>query len=128
MQNLTRAIRPSYTLQCLQRWLNLVLELIVATIAVGVVAIAILLRGSTTGGEIGVALNLIIVTNTTLVKLVEAFTTLEVSLGTIARLKTLEAQTPQEDQPREKQVPKGNWPSKGEIHIENLTAGYRCVT
>jgi hypothetical protein len=41
---------PFYLLLCLQRWLNVVLDLLVAGIAVGVISLAIVLRGIMTGG------------------------------------------------------------------------------
>jgi ATP-binding cassette, subfamily C (CFTR/MRP), member 1 len=72
---------------CLQRWLNIVLDLVVAGIAVGVISIAIAFRGTMTGGQIGVALNMILLANKTLLTLVTSFTNLEISLGAIARLK-----------------------------------------
>ncbi|KAL1844640.1 hypothetical protein VTK73DRAFT_2124 [Phialemonium thermophilum] len=49
--------RPYYLLFCVQRWLNLVLDLIVAAEAVLVVGLALGLRGSTTAGLLGVSLN-----------------------------------------------------------------------
>ena len=49
--------RPHYLLYCIQRWLNLVLDLIVAAEAVVVVAFAVGLRTSTSAGLLGVSLN-----------------------------------------------------------------------
>ena len=49
--------RPYYLLYCVQRWLNLVLDLIVAAEAVVVVGLALGLRTSTTAGLLGVSLN-----------------------------------------------------------------------
>jgi hypothetical protein len=51
---------------CLQRWLNLVLDLIAAAVAIGIIAIAVRLRGQISGGQVGVALNIMLVANTTL--------------------------------------------------------------
>jgi ABC-type multidrug transport system fused ATPase/permease subunit len=49
--------RPAYLLYCIQRWLNLVLDLIVAAEAVLVLGLAFGLRSSTTAGLLGVSLN-----------------------------------------------------------------------
>lgn len=49
--------RPYYLLYCIQRWLNLVLDLIVAAEAVLVVGLALGLKASTTAGLLGVSLN-----------------------------------------------------------------------
>lgn len=103
------------------------LDLIVSGIAIGVILIAITWRSETSAANIGVSLNLIIVVNTTLVRLVESFTKIEVSLGAIARLKEVEARTPKEDKPWEDQVPDVSWPDKGCLALSNLSAGYEYV-
>jgi ATP-binding cassette subfamily C (CFTR/MRP) protein 1 len=119
------SLQPRYALMCVQRWLSLVLNLIVSGIAIGLIALAVKWRGTTTGGDIGAALNLIMVANTTLVRLVQAWTSLEVSLGAIARLRHVQLHTPQEDLPEEDLVTYAGWPTKGEAHIADLDAGYR---
>ncbi|KAM0247602.1 hypothetical protein ACHAQJ_009794 [Trichoderma viride] len=118
------SLQPRYALMCVQRWLSLVLNLIVSGIAVGLIALAVKWRGTTTGGDIGAALNLIMVANTTLVRLVESWASLEVSLGAIARLRNVQLYTPREDLPEEDLVIYAGWPTKGEAHIADLDAGY----
>jgi len=97
----------------------------IAAIATGIIAIAVVLKGSTTGGQIGVALNLILVANTTLLRLVESWATLEISLGAIARIKSLEIETPKEDKPSEVMEPVETWPSSGEVDFQNVTVAYK---
>lgn len=53
----------------------------VAAIATGLVTLAVLLRGTTTAGQIGMALNIVLAANATLLGLVESWTNLEISLG-----------------------------------------------
>jgi ATP-binding cassette subfamily C (CFTR/MRP) protein 1 len=48
---------PCYLLFCIQRWLNLVLDLIVATLAVIVIALAVNMRTSTSASRLGLSLN-----------------------------------------------------------------------
>ncbi|KKY32101.1 putative atp-binding cassette [Diaporthe ampelina] len=116
--------RPFYLLLCLQRWLNVVLNLLIAAIAVGTIGLAVLYRDSTTGGQVGMALNVILVANTTLLSLVGAWTDLEISLGAVARLKEADTETPREDRPGECSVPPSKWPNRGEIVLSGLTAAY----
>ena len=114
--------RPEYLLMSLQRWLNIVLDLMAAAIATGVIAIAVLMRGRVSGGQVGVALNIMLVANSTLLKLVSNWTALEVSLGAVSRTRMLEKTTPSE-WGSTADVPEG-WPSRGEVKIEGVTASY----
>ncbi|KAI0147916.1 ABC transporter [Hypoxylon sp. NC0597] len=116
--------KPFYLLLCLQCWLRIVLDLLVAGIAVGIIALAVVLRHTTSGGEVGVALNIVLVANTTLLRLIESWTNLEISLGAIARIKSLEDEVPSEDQPSETSVPPETWPPLGAVEFRNLTASY----
>ncbi|OKL59922.1 hypothetical protein UA08_04651 [Talaromyces atroroseus] len=116
--------RPEFLLLCLQRWLNIVLDLLAAAIATCVVAIAVAFRGRVSGAQVGIALNIMLVANTTLLKFVENWTTLETSLGAVARLKTLEEITPCEGAKTENLDPPENWPPKGHIEFTNITASY----
>lgn len=88
---------------------------------------AVVIRGQTTGGQVGVALNAVLLANTTLLKLVEYWTDLEISLGAIARLKALEATTPSEDEDEGGLGPPRNWPSEGRIEFKSVTAAYRSA-
>ena len=102
----------------------------VAALAVGVIALAIGLMGTVSGGQIGVALNIILVVNTTLMRVVECYTDLELSLGAIARLKNLEATVSSEDasddghQSLETTI---YWPKPGAVEMNNVTAAYGLV-
>ncbi|KAF5122543.1 ABC transporter gloK [Metarhizium anisopliae] len=115
---------PLYLLSSLQRWLNLVLDLMIATISVTIIVLALFLRSTTTGAAVGIALNIILVTNTTIVRLVESWADFEVSLGAIERLKTLDEEIQKEDRPGEDNIPETSWPQRGEIVIDHVTAAY----
>ncbi len=116
--------RPFYLLLCLQRWLNVVLDGLVATVAIAIIWLAVALE-SVTGAQIGVALNVILVANTTLLSLVGAWTNLEISLGAVARLREAEKDTPREDLPQETTEPDASWPSAGEVKFVDVTAAYK---
>ena len=108
----------------IQRWLNLALDLLVAALAVMVISLAVGLKGSTTGGQIGIALNVVLGFNAVLLRLVETWTGLETSLGAIARLKNFENDTIPEDQPCESSEPSESWPQHGAIEFRNVSASY----
>lgn len=75
---------------CIQCWLNLVLDLLVAAVGVVVIVLAVLLPQMTSPGTIGVALNNVLGFNQALAALIDSWTQLETSLGAIARVKNLE--------------------------------------
>ncbi|KJZ76224.1 hypothetical protein HIM_04306 [Hirsutella minnesotensis 3608] len=122
--SLDQSLRPFYVLLCLQRWLNLVLDLIVSAIAVGIIYFAVSRDGSTSGSDLGVALNLVLVANTTLIRLIESWTGLEISLGAIARIKHVQSDTPSEELLAKNVEPDSSWPSRGELQIENVSVSH----
>lgn len=101
------------------------LDLLAAGIAVSLITLAIALRGSVSGGQIGMALNVVLVANTTLLKLVESWTGLEVALGAVARVRALEREVEPEDVVGETFSLVDNWPTRGEIEITDITAVYK---
>ncbi|KAI1875114.1 uncharacterized protein JN550_002543 [Neoarthrinium moseri] len=118
--------KPFYFLFCLQRWLNIVLDMLVAAVAVGVISLAVILKGTTTGGQIGLALNMVLVANTTLLRLVQSWTNLEISLGAISRLKTLQETVSSEDQYSDaaEAFLDNPWPEPGVVELNGITASY----
>jgi len=116
-----------FLLLCLQRWLNVVLDLLIACLAVGLIWLAVALRGTTSGAEIGIALNVIILVNATLLNLVSHWTNMEIALGGVARLKDAEETTPREEEPQEPQPLGEDWPSAGGVELVNVSAAYRFV-
>lgn len=117
--------RPEFLLLCLQRWLNIVLDLLGAAVATIVVFMAVVLGEHVSSAQIGIALNIMLVANTTLLKLVESWAALETSLGAIARLKGLEDSTPLEGGSVRTFDPPSTWPSKGQIELRNISASYQ---
>lgn len=124
VSRLNNSLRPEFYLLSLQRWLNIVLDLMATAIATLVVSTAVVLKDQTTGGQVGLALNILIVANTTLLRLVESWTTLEISLGAVSRLKILVNTTPSEGQGEEYWERPSGWPSKGRVEFKDITASY----
>ncbi|KAH7319081.1 putative ATP-binding cassette transporter [Rhexocercosporidium sp. MPI-PUGE-AT-0058] len=116
--------RPYYLLYCVQRWLVLVLDLIVAALALIVVALAVNLRESTSPGLLGVSLNNILAFTTSLSSLVTGWTLFETSLGAIARLSSFERDTKSERREGEDEKSPADWPHRGNIEFSDVTASY----
>ncbi|KAE8352698.1 P-loop containing nucleoside triphosphate hydrolase protein [Aspergillus coremiiformis] len=120
--------RPYYLLTCIQRWLSVVLDLLVTVLAVILTALATTLRSSTDPGKLGVSLTAVMVFNQTLQELVDSWTGLETSLGAIARTRSFELKTPSEHQVGENCIPAPDWPSRGAIDIQSVSASYDGTT
>lgn len=119
--------RPFYILFCIQRWLNLVLDLIVAAIAVIVIAIALSLRGSSSLSLLGIALFNIVNFSSTLQSLISEWTGLETSIGAVSRIRSYVREAKTEDLDTEIQSVPSSWPLHGEVEFINMTASYEYV-
>lgn len=124
INHLDRSQKPYYMLLSVQRWLNLVLNLMVTALAVIVVTLATQLRNTTTGGLLGIALSNILAFNQSVSNLVTHWTSLETSVGAVARVKTFSETVPSENKPGETQKPPSSWPENGSIQIENVSVTY----
>ncbi|KAK0387893.1 hypothetical protein NLU13_4138 [Sarocladium strictum] len=116
--------KPFYGMYCIQRWLQIVLDLFVAGMAVVLVSFALGMANTTSTGAIGLALVNLIGFNRTLTLLVDQWSELETSLGAIARLKWFYSSTPDENKPEEKEEPPAGWPACGSIEFRNVSASY----
>jgi ATP-binding cassette, subfamily C (CFTR/MRP), member 1 len=111
-----------YLMFGIQRWLNVVLDLLTAATAVVIVALAMGLRGTSSAGSIGVAMINVLGFNQTITALITAWTTMETSLGAIARIKNFEADTALED--HSEQSCSGlsmSWPDAGEVTMSEVS-------
>ncbi|KAI5358401.1 Putative AAA+ ATPase domain, ABC transporter type 1, transmembrane domain-containing protein [Septoria linicola] len=121
---LDKSQRAYYLMLCIQRWLNFVLALVTAAVAVIVVSMALLIPSASSAGAIGVSLLGILNFSWYLSYVINAWTALETSLGAIARCKNFEATTASEDLPNENAEPPADWPSRGVVDIRNISAAY----
>ena len=119
--------RPYYLLYCIQRWLNLVLDLLVACIAILLVAIATTLRGKSSSNYLGVALFSVVSFSDSLKQLITEWTQLETCIGAVSRIRSYAQRTPPEDLVIESASTPEHWLKDGEIEIRNLSASYECV-
>ncbi|KAI1930027.1 hypothetical protein LOZ60_001286 [Ophidiomyces ophidiicola] len=122
---LDRSQKPFYLLFSVQRWLTLVLDLLVAAIAALLIILVVKLRGTIGGGYAGVALLNIVQFSQSIKLLITFWTTLETHIGAIARIKVFNETMVPEDKESENSTPPTNWPGEGGIEFNNVSAEYR---
>lgn len=121
---LDQSQRPSYLLLCIQCWLAVVLDLLVAAVATMLIAIIVSLRHKIDAGLVGVGLLNVMSFNTSLSELITDWTLTETSIGAIARVRDFVTNTESEAKPLERIEPPEEWPSTGAIEVRNLAASY----
>ena len=121
-QLLDASQQPAYLLTMIQRWLNLVLDFVVAVLGVIVVFLAVKLQADS--GFTGVALINLMSLNGMLKNTIMTWTTVETSIGAVSRVKNFSETTRSENLPREVIIPPREWPQKGIIEIQGVSASY----
>lgn len=120
--------RPVYFLYCVQRWLNFVLDTMVAVIGILLVVLATQLRADSSGAGalLGVGMAGLVGFSQSLGQFIFFYTELETSLGAIARIREY-SELEAEDEPasERRQQPPESWPSRGRIQLKRITAHYR---
>ncbi|TQB72810.1 hypothetical protein MPDQ_006453 [Monascus purpureus] len=117
--------KPVYLLYCVQRWLTLVMDMLVACLAIVLIILTVFLKGSTSGGAIGVALVNIMTFNQGLTNMIKWYTSLETALGAISRVKKFESETMSEERTTPTLgVVDQKWPRSGAIEFQNVSASY----
>ncbi|KAI1380494.1 ABC multidrug transporter [Hypoxylon crocopeplum] len=114
--------RPAYLLIMIQQWLTLVLNFVVAIIAVVLTTLAVRLRSNS--GFTGASLVTLMGFGDMLSEFVKYYTQLETSLGAISRLKAFDKTAETEDREEEDVIPPEEWPQKGEIALNSVSASY----
>ena len=121
---LDRSQEPVYLLPSVQRWLQLVLNLIIAGLTVLVLGVAISIESKVNPAAIGVAFLNATTLGETLTQLIVSWTSLETSLGAIARISSFVRDTPQEQDPASPENAPHDWPKEGGIEFRNVRASY----
>lgn len=121
---LDTAQSPYYLLGSIQRWLRLVLDLITAALAVIVVALAVSTRSTTSAGLLGVALTNVLSFSQSLNRLVTEWTTLETSLGAVARVRSFASNTEKETEGAMSTL-SNSFIAQGALSFRNVRARYR---
>ena len=116
--------RPFYLLYAVQRWLQLVLDLLVAAVAVMLMVLVVELRGSLNGAYVGIALLNVILFSQNLKLVLQYWTMLETHIGAITRIKNFSKSIAGEDRPEENGNLPPHWPNRGAIEFHQVSASY----
>lgn len=120
--------RPFYLMYCVQVWLGLTLDFLVAIVAMILVSITNCLKGSATGGFLGVALTNIVSFGVNLNTLLVSWTQIETALQAVLRIRDYSQNTPVEaDSGHETLAPASQWPQAGRVEFRGVCASYGYV-
>ncbi|KAI3559180.1 ABC transporter [Colletotrichum abscissum] len=128
LELLDESQRPYYLMFCIQRWLTLVLDILVGAIAVLLVSMAMMIPDATSTGAIAIALYNVLNFNQSLATLITSWTELETSLGAISRLRTFVSRTPIEPTAEVLDKIPRQWPAQGQVELQNITVSYSAET
>jgi ATP-binding cassette subfamily C (CFTR/MRP) protein 1 len=121
--DLDESQKALYIMMNIQRWLIFVLDCTVAGLAVVLVAIALCVPSSSSAGGLGVALTTMLSFNFSLQNLISNWTIAETSLGSVARTKSYEERTPNENSGGREGKPVSAWP-RGKLEVRGLIVKY----
>jgi ABC-type multidrug transport system fused ATPase/permease subunit len=122
---LKKAQRPFYLLYCVQRWLNMILDLIVGGMAILLVVIAIKTKGTVDPGMTGLALTNLVGFSQMLKQLITNWTLLETSMGALSRIRSFTGSIESENLPGEDHVAPDHWPKFGGIEFREVVASHK---
>ncbi|KAJ5992140.1 P-loop containing nucleoside triphosphate hydrolase protein [Penicillium sp. IBT 35674x] len=114
---------PSCVLLAIEQWLALVLDLIVAAVAL-LTVILIVTRDTISAGEVGISMNVILTVNITLLVTVQSWANFDASLGVISRIRNFSMTVLPETQPEETFSIPDLWPTNGAIEFDKVIADY----
>lgn len=124
LRALDNSQRAYYLLFCIQRWLSIVLDVMVAVLAILLMVLIVELRQSVGAEYASLALLNIMSFSASLTWIVRQWTALETSIGAVSRLKTFTSTTPTENLEDECQSVPENWPDRGGIVLKGVSASY----
>jgi ATP-binding cassette subfamily C (CFTR/MRP) protein 1 len=113
--------KPFYLLFAIQRWLALVLDLVVAGVAVLIMGIAVRLHETLSPGWLGVALVNIITLSEELNNFIVSWTQTEAAMGSIARIKAFSETVRPLSSPADESEPPKHWPTAGVLEYDNVS-------
>jgi ATP-binding cassette subfamily C (CFTR/MRP) protein 1 len=122
---LAKAQRPFYLMYCIQRWLNMILDLIVGGMAILLVTVAIQTKHTVDPGMTGLALTNLVGFSQMLKQLITNWTLLETSMGALSRIRSFAASVETENLPGETNSAPEFWPKFGGIEFRNVLASHK---
>ncbi|KAM0216210.1 hypothetical protein ACHAQI_002626 [Fusarium lateritium] len=124
LTRIDEAQKPSYLLNCIQRWLTLVLDMVVAFLTVILVVFAVTLREKINPSLLGIALVNMMRLGTNMKGIVLNWSILETSLGAVARIRMFCSAAPTEQKIGEDSEPGEHWPRDGGLEVQNVDVQY----
>ncbi|KAF4549613.1 ABC transporter-like protein 1 [Elsinoe fawcettii] len=124
LELIDRSQKPFYLVYIIRRWLSLVLDLIIAGLAVLVVGVTVAMRDRISIGFTGVALTQIISFSSMIKLMIMFWAQMETALGSVARIRSFEKDTPSETTTSEPFEVDKDWPISGDVSFRNVTARY----
>ncbi|ETN39964.1 uncharacterized protein HMPREF1541_06191 [Cyphellophora europaea CBS 101466] len=121
---LDRSQRPFYLLLCIQRWLALVLDLVVMGLIAVLLVVVVLNRKTMDPGLVGVGLLSAVTLSSSLTNLVKNWTEMETSIGAVSRIRDFVRTTDHEHKAIECEDVRSTWPENGEIRFQRFSASY----
>ncbi|KAL8747798.1 MAG: hypothetical protein Q9190_000370 [Brigantiaea leucoxantha] len=121
---LDQSQRPFYLLFSVQRWLQLVLDLLVAAVAVLLMILVVELRGVLSAAYVGIAFLNVILFSQYLKIVLYYWTLLETHIGAVARVKNFTTTVEPEESPHEGGKVPPDWPAQGAIEVCSVSASY----
>ncbi|KIY47688.1 P-loop containing nucleoside triphosphate hydrolase protein [Fistulina hepatica ATCC 64428] len=121
MHHLDRSQVPMYYRYAGIRFLRTMLYYLTAAIAILLAVLAVALRGSTSGGYLGVALSQLVNLAQLLINLLLAYTRVENGVVSVERLFELDRLTPEDSDGHD---PGSSWPSCGRVEFKNVSMRY----
>ncbi|KAF4981000.1 hypothetical protein FZEAL_3115 [Fusarium zealandicum] len=118
------AQKPAYLLNCIQRWLTLVLDMVVAFLTVILVVFAVTLREKMNPSLLGIALVNMMRLGNNMKGIILYWSILETSLGAITRIRAFSCDAPSEQKPGEDRQPAEDWPASGGLEVKDLDVQY----
>ncbi|KAF9077092.1 P-loop containing nucleoside triphosphate hydrolase protein [Rhodocollybia butyracea] len=98
------------------------LNLLTAVLAIAIAALAVGLRGSTSGGFLGIALSQLVSLSQSLINLLLAYTRVENGIVSVERVFELDVQKEEESGESHDLV---NWPERGSVEFKDVSLRYR---
>jgi hypothetical protein len=112
----------------LERWLQVLFDTLFATLATGFTLLLVLKRRSITGSQIGIAFNMILIATTTLLRLIQSWTAVELALQSVARIDAFKEQAANNEDEVEMafDTPSSlnQWPKEGRLILKGVNASY----
>lgn len=118
---------PKYTITCAQNWLMVVLQLMVAGLAIVVVGTAVALRAQKglNAGFVGVALVGVVSLGEMMTMFATNWANFESDLTALTRVREFSQLTPMEEDLGQNDSAEW-WPEKGEVEFRSVTASWRA--